>query len=53
MLATVPQDRIVSATGSDIDEHYAEPAMKLWRRTDLDYRLQDFNKANVDHAANE
>ena len=36
--------RIEAATGFEIDEHYGKPALKLWEKTDLNYRLADFTK---------
>ena len=33
---------VEAASGFEIDPHYGEPAIKLWRGTPLDYRLADF-----------
>lgn len=41
-----PESRIEAATGFEIDEHYGEPASKLWEETDLNYQLADFTKQN-------
>lgn len=38
------QDRIDSAVGFEIDEHYGVPSRTLWSDTKLDYRLEDFTK---------
>ena len=40
------ESRIEAATGFEIDEHYGEPASKLWEETDLNYQLADFTKQN-------
>lgn len=39
-----PSTRIEAATGYEVDEHYGIPALKLWRKTDLDFQLADFTK---------
>ncbi|MDQ7073656.1 MAG: Eco57I restriction-modification methylase domain-containing protein [Gammaproteobacteria bacterium] len=39
-----PESRIEAATGFEIDEHYGQPALKLWEETDLNYQLADFTK---------
>ncbi len=39
-----PLTRIEAATGFEIDEHYGEPALRLWEQTDLNYQLADFTK---------
>lgn len=39
-----PTSRIQAATGYEIDEHYGQPAMKLWKRTKLNYYLADFTE---------
>ena len=39
-----PPTRIEAATGFEIDGHYGKPALKLWEKTDLNYRLADFTK---------
>lgn len=44
-LTTVfPTTRIEAATGVEIDQHYANPALELWGKTDLNYQLADFTK---------
>ncbi|WP_341232036.1 Eco57I restriction-modification methylase domain-containing protein [uncultured Methylophaga sp.] len=39
-----PSIRIDAATGFEIDEHYGKPALKLWGKTCLNYKLEDFTK---------
>ncbi len=39
-----PATRIETATGYEIDEHYGEPASKLWSKTKLKFLLADFTK---------
>ncbi len=39
-----PSTRIEAATGYEIDEHYGRPALKLWKKTNLNYQLADFTK---------
>lgn len=39
-----PTTRIEAATGVEIDQHYAKPALELWGKTDLNYQLADFTK---------
>lgn len=41
----VPEDRIKSATGFEIDPHYGVPASRFWAHTPLKMRLDDFTKA--------
>jgi adenine-specific DNA-methyltransferase len=36
--------RIEAATGYEIDEHYGNPALKLWQNTELNYQIADFTK---------
>ncbi len=43
--AIVPDERIESATGFEIDPHYGKPASRFWADTPLDIRLDDFTKA--------
>ena len=38
----VPEYRIKSAAGYEIDPHYAEPARVLWRNMPIDIHLRDF-----------
>lgn len=42
--AVFPKELIESATGIEVDEHYATPALELWAQTDLDYQISDFTK---------
>lgn len=37
-----PRSRIGRCVGFDIDPHYAEPAVSLWKHTALDLRIEDF-----------
>lgn len=39
-----PSTQIESATGYEVDKHYGKPALKLWKKTDLNYQLADFTK---------
>ena len=41
----VPEERIESAAGFEIDRHYGDPARTLWRDTPLDIHLDDFTRA--------
>lgn len=41
-----PANRIASAIGYEIDEHYALPAKKLWARHKLEIKVSDFTKAS-------
>jgi hypothetical protein len=40
-----PTDRIIAATGFEIDPHYGAPAASLWKDGGLDLRLSDFTHA--------
>ncbi len=42
LLDTFTSDRVVAATGYEVDPHYAKPASELWKDTLLDLRLRDF-----------
>jgi adenine-specific DNA-methyltransferase len=44
LLTTIPDNRVVSAIGYEIDEDYAEPVQTLWSKTKLDYRVGNFAK---------
>ena len=37
--------RVETAVGYEVDEHYALPAQKLWSKTKLEYRIEDFTNA--------
>lgn len=39
-----PEKQIQTALGFEIDEHYGDPAIKLWDSTSIDYRIADFTK---------
>ena len=45
LLDVFPQTRIKAAVGYEIDPHYGDPAVELWRKTGLDIRLEDFTQA--------
>lgn len=47
LLGIFPQDRISAAVGYEVDPHYGDPAKKLWGKTGLDIRLEDFTQAEV------
>lgn len=42
---TFPGEQLASATGFEIDPHYAQPARALWRDYPLEIRLGDFTTA--------
>ena len=43
--SVVPEERIETATGFEIDPHYGVPAKRFWADTPLKMRLDDFTKA--------
>ena len=47
LLHMFPQNRIGTAVGFEIDPHYGEPAARLWGKTGLDTRLEDFTRAEA------
>ncbi len=47
LLSVFPRTRIVTALGFEIDPHYGEPAARLWGKTGLDMRLEDFTQAEA------
>ena len=50
LLDVFPQTRIGAAVGYEIDRHYGRPAAKLWGKTGLDIRLEDFTQAEAPEA---
>jgi hypothetical protein len=42
-------ERVVAATGFEIDAHYGVPAQRLWEHTSLALKIADFTKAAFDH----
>jgi adenine-specific DNA-methyltransferase len=44
LLAFTPS-RLATAVGYEIDRHYADRALNLWRESSLDLRIADFTKA--------
>jgi len=46
LLASFPSHRIERAEGFEIDSHYGEPALKLWRGTPLVLHSADFTLAS-------
>lgn len=36
--------KIEAATGFEVDKHYGKPTLKLWSKTELNYRIADFTK---------
>jgi len=40
--STSTENRIVSAKGFEVDSHYGDPAIKLWKDTPLEIHLEDF-----------
>ncbi|WP_075591569.1 Eco57I restriction-modification methylase domain-containing protein [Labilibacter marinus] len=47
LLKNFPLNKIDSATGYEIDLHYALESKELWRESKLDYRIDDFCKAEI------
>ncbi len=47
LLDVLPETRISSAVGYEIDEYYGRPALELWSGMGLDIRLEDFTEAEV------
>ena len=47
LLDVFPKSRIGTAVGFEIDPHYGEPAARLWGKTGLDTRLEDFTRAEA------
>lgn len=47
LLDVFPQSHIGAAVGFEIDPHYGEPAARLWGKTGLDTRLEDFTRAEA------
>ena len=45
LLTVFPASSVASAVGYEIDPHYAEPAVNLWKDTRLDLRIEDFTCA--------
>ena len=45
LLNVFPADRLKGAVGYEVDPHYGEPAVALWRDTGLDVRMEDFTQA--------
>lgn len=48
LLNAFDKGRLATARGYEIDAHYGVPAKSLWERTGLDYRLEDFTRAEVE-----
>lgn len=48
LLRTFPQSRICEAAGFEIDQHYAGPAARLWKATDLALERADFTRQMPD-----
>lgn len=44
-LQQVPRSRIEAAAGYEIDPHYGNPAMELWKGTGLNLHISDFTRA--------
>ncbi len=47
LLDVFPQSRIGAAVGFEIDPHYGEPAARLWGKTGLHTRLEDFTRVEA------
>lgn len=45
LLRAFPAERIVAATGFEIDPHYYQPARELWKDYPLEVHLGDFTKS--------
>ncbi len=46
LLAAFPANRVNGAVGYEVDAHYGEPAIGLWKGTTLDIRIEDFTLAS-------
>jgi hypothetical protein len=46
LLNVFPQNRVISALGFEIDQHYEAPTRQLWQDSTLDLRLGDFTRAS-------
>ncbi len=44
LISVFSETRIEAATGYEIDEHYGNPAIELWKKTKLNCQLADFTK---------
>ena len=47
--SVVPEERLESATGFEIDPHYGVPAKRFWADTPLKVRMHDFTLAEPRH----
>ncbi len=47
LLDVFPQSCIDTAMGFEIDPHYGDPAARLWGKTGLQMRLEDFTRAEA------
>ena len=47
LLDVFPRTRIGTAVGFEIDPHYGGPAARLWGKTGLDMRIEDFTQAEA------
>lgn len=45
LLRHAPQDRIKTASGIDVDPHYALPSRRLWKPYGLHLQIEDFTKS--------
>ena len=52
LLSVFPEKRIERAVGYEIDPYYGTPAAELWRETGLDFRLEDFTRAQRPEVTN-
>ena len=50
LLDVFPQTRIDTALGYEIDPHYGRPSKKLWGKTGLEIRMEDFTQAKAPEA---
>ena len=47
LLCVFPKRCISAAVGYEIDQHYGTPAEKLWEKSGLDVRIEDFTQAKI------
>ncbi len=45
LVSNLPEEGIANAQGFEIDNHYGMPAQRLWQKSLLNLRLEDFTKA--------
>lgn len=53
LLDTFAPDRIIAATGYEVDPYYGKPAAELWKDTVLDLHLKDFTRQEFPESESE